>query len=62
MAVSVVATAPSDGSHLVIGNRTAPVSYSLSTPSKSTTDHSKDIAGISFGAVLMAHTLEIMDL
>ena len=59
MAVSVADTAPLDGSHLVNGNKTAPVSYSLSTPSKSTTDHSKDMVGMSIGAVIMHLGLDI---
>ena len=61
MGVSVVATAPSDGSHLVNGNMTTIVSCSLLIPSRSITGHSKDIKGMSIGIVLMDHALEIAD-
>ena len=59
MGVSVVATAPSDGSPLVRGNMTTTVSCSLLIPSRSTTDHSKDIVDMSFGRVIMDHTLDL---
>jgi hypothetical protein len=61
MGVSVVATAPSDGSHLVAGNMTTTVSCSLLIPSRSTTDHSKSMMGMSLGTVPMDHGLDIVD-
>jgi hypothetical protein len=60
MGVSVVGTAPSDGSHLVAGNMTTTVSCSLLIPSRSTTDHSKDIQGMSIGIVTMHLTLDMV--
>jgi hypothetical protein len=60
MGVSVVATAPSDGSHLVAGNMTTTVSCSLLIPSKSTTDNSKDMVGMSIGKVVMDLTLDMV--
>ena len=60
MVVSVVATAPLDGSHGVVnGNMTTTVSCSLLIPSRSTTDHSKDIMGMSIGIVVMGLSLDI---
>ena len=61
MGVSVVATAPSDGSQLVNGNMTTTVSCSLLIPSRSTTDHSKDMTGMSIGVVALDLTLDVMD-
>jgi hypothetical protein len=58
MTASVVATAPLDGIHLVTGNVTITVSYSLLIPSRSTTDSSKDTVGISFGIEVMGHLLD----
>ena len=60
MGVSVVATAPSDGSHLVPGNMTTRVSSSHLIPSTSTTDHTKDIMGMSVGIVAMDLTLDMV--
>jgi hypothetical protein len=60
MVVSVVATAPSDGSHLVAGNMTTTVSCSLLIPSTSTMDRRKDIAGMSIGVVTEDLTLEMV--
>jgi hypothetical protein len=60
MGVSVVATAPSDGSHLVNGNMTTTVSCSLLIPSKSTTDHSQDMVGMSVGIVFMDLNLDMV--
>jgi hypothetical protein len=59
MGVSVVATAPSDGSHLVTTNMTTKVSFSLLIYSRSTTDHTKDIKGMSIGVVVKDLGLEI---
>ena len=53
MGVSVVATAPSDGSHLVNISMTTRVSSSHLIPSTSTTDQSKDMVGMSIGVVAM---------
>ena len=61
MGVSVAATAPSDGSHLVYGNMTTIVSCSLLIPSRSLTDHGKDIQGMSIGEMIMDLGLEKMD-
>jgi hypothetical protein len=58
MTASVVVTAPLDGIHLVTGNVTITVSYSLLIPSRSTTDSSKDTVGISFGIEVMGHLLD----
>jgi hypothetical protein len=58
MTASVVGTAPLDGIHLVTGNVTITVSYSLLIPSRSTTDSSKDTVGISFGIEVMGHLLD----
>ena len=60
MGVSVVATAKLDGSHLVAGNMTTTVSFSLLIYSRSTTDHSKDIMGMSIGLVMKDLSLEIV--
>jgi hypothetical protein len=60
MGVSVVATAPSGGSHLVTGNMTTTVSFSLLIYSRSTTDHSKDIQGMSVGLVMKDLGLEMV--
>jgi hypothetical protein len=64
MGVSVVATAPSDGSHLEVnGSMTTTVSSYLLIYSRSTTDHSKDIQGMFIRAVIMDLFLdvEVMD-
>jgi hypothetical protein len=61
MGVSVEATAPSDGSHLVNGNMTTTVSCSLLIPSRNTTDHSKDMVGMSGGEIHMGLGLAMMD-
>jgi hypothetical protein len=62
MGVSVVATALSDGRHLLVaGNMTTTVSFSLLILSKSTTDQKKDIVGISFGEMILVLGLDTGD-
>ena len=60
MGVSVVDTAPSDGSHQVAGHMTTTVSCSLLIYSRSTTDHSKD-KSMSIGVLDMDLGLEVME-
>ena len=61
MDVSVVATAPSDGSQMVNGNMTTTVLYSHLIPSRSTMNRGQDKAVKSIGKVIMDHTLDMLD-
>ena len=57
----MVATAPSDGSHLATIKLTKTVSFFLLIPSRSTVNQSKDMVGMSLGAVNMGLGMDMVD-